>query len=480
MPPPGTTGKDDPAIANVTEDSRRVVPGSAFVAVKGDHADGKDFIADAKKAGAVVIVGEQEPGVISEKVLHVGVEDARAALGVLAHQCEGNPARNMKVIGVTGTNGKTSVACLVQCILQDAGNDTASFGTIGYRFSNEVLPAPYTTPLAEDLAALFARAHRAKQSHVVMEASSQALEQQRVAGITFDVAAFTNLTQDHLDYHGTMDAYGESKLRLFAALAEKNSCAVVNENDPFSETVRKAVNTDVVSFGTKGDCRPEKIALHADGSRFTAKTPWGTTEIQLALLGAHNMMNALCAIAVCGSLGVPLEKIANGVAAMKHVPGRFDPVDEGQDFAVIVDYAHTDDGLRNVLQAARDLCKGKVLVVFGCGGDRDRTKRPKMGLAVGALADFAILTSDNPRTEDPHRILLDAEVGLQRSEMQRNEQYTVIENREEAIFAAIDRAQPNDIVVIAGKGHEDYQIIGTERIHFDDQEVARRALKARQ
>ena len=472
--------EEDPTINNVTEDSRRVVPGTVFVAVKGKHADGHDFVAQAIRAGAVAVVGECMDGLEKQGVPYIPVHDARKALGVLAHRRQGDPARTMKVIGITGTNGKTSVACLVQRILQEAGHAAANFGTIGYRLADEILSAPYTTPLAEDLAELFARARQEQQSHVVVEASSQALEQERVAGIAFDVAAFTNLTQDHLDYHGNMETYGNAKLRLFGALSGDHAFAVINDDDPFSKTIREATTATCYSFGAKGDCQAENIALSINESRFTAKTPWGTAGIQLKLLGAHNVMNALCAVAVCGGLGVSMNTIATGLAATDRIPGRFDSVAEGQDFSVVVDYAHTEDGLRNVLQAARELCTGQLIIVFGCGGDRDRTKRPKMGAAAGELADFAILTSDNPRTEDPHRILLDVEVGLQRSGMRSEDQYNVIEQRQDAIFTAIDRACAGDMVLIAGKGHEDYQIIGTKRIHFDDQEVARRALREKQ
>ena len=471
---------EDPTIEIVTEDSRRVRPGAVFVAVKGKHVDGHDFVAHAIRAGAVAIVGERKTAPKMQDVPYVPVHDARKALGILAHRLQGDPATAMKVIGITGTNGKTTVACLVHRVLQNAGHATANFGTIGYQLADEILPAPYTTPVAEELAVLFARARQANLKHVVMEASSQALEQERVAGITFDVAAFTNLTHDHLDYHANMEEYGNAKLRLFEALSGNTPFAVINDDDPFSKKIRQATAAPCVSFGAKGDCRAEKRALAVNESRFTAKTPWGTADIHLHLLGEHNVMNALCAIAVCGALGISIDIIATGLAKTERVPGRFDSVDEGQDFAVVIDYAHTEDALRNVLQAARELCSRNLLVVFGCGGDRDRAKRPKMGAAAGELADFAILTSDNPRTEDAHRIMLDVEVGLRRSGMRQEEQYDVIEQREDAIFAAIDRAHAGDLVLIAGKGHEDYQIIGTERIHFDDREVARHALKVKQ
>lgn len=464
-------------ISNVTEDSRRAGPGTLFVAVAGTRADGHDHIADAAARGAVAVMGERKPAPPDCPVPYLRVENARRAAGLVAHRLAGDPTQAMDVVGVTGTNGKTSTARLIQAVLEGAGTPTANFGTIGHFIGGECLPAGHTTPFAEDLAAHFARARAAGCGAVVMEASSHALEQERVAGIRFRAGAFTNLTQDHLDYHGDMKQYRKAKERLFRALSGKDAFGVVNIEDPAAEHFLKACPAARLTYGKKGDCRAKDVAIGLDATRFTLKTPWGKAPVEMRLLGAHNVMNALCAAAVCGGLGVPVDAVALGLSQAPDVPGRFERVDAGQDFVVVVDYAHTEDGLRNALRAARALCKKRVICVFGCGGDRDKTKRPKMGAAAAELADFCILTSDNPRTEDPHRILLDIEVGVQRSRA-KGADYLVIEDRAEAIREAIGRARKGDLVIIAGKGHEDYQIVGTERRHFDDREQARAALEA--
>jgi len=385
----------------------------------------------------------------------------------------------MKVVGVTGTNGKSSTVYLTQSILQCAGIAAAKFGTLGYEIAGEVLPALHTTPFGEELAAIFARAKGAGISHVVMEVSSHALEQERVAGIAFSAAAFTNLTQDHLDYHRDMEAYRQAKLRLFERLSGPEAFTVVNVDDPSAEFFLRASRVRSLTYGKTGDCRAGQVRMDISGARFELITPWGTVNATLRLVGKHNVANALCAAAIAGGLEINLEQIAAGLESLTSVPGRFEAIHAGQDFYVIVDYAHTEDGLRNVLEASRSMCQGRVITVFGCGGDRDRGKRPKMGAIAARLSDLAILTSDYPRTEDPHRFLLDVEVGLQREGKRKDEDYLVIENREEAIRRGISMARSGDLVMIAGKGHENYQILGDRRIHFDDREVARAALEKR-
>ncbi|MBI4557473.1 MAG: UDP-N-acetylmuramoyl-L-alanyl-D-glutamate--2,6-diaminopimelate ligase [Candidatus Hydrogenedentes bacterium] len=466
-------------IAVVTEDSRRVVPGSVFVAARGIHADGHDYAAAAARAGAVAVIGER-PGIASlDGLPYLCVPHARKALGTLAHALAGNPTERMTVIGVTGTNGKSSTVILVHHILNACGHSTACLGTLGYRIGSELLAAPHTTPFGEDLATLFRRAADARHSHAVMEVSSHALDQERVAGIVFKVGAFTNLTQDHLDYHQNMDAYRRAKLRLFEEIVGPERFTVVNRDDASADAFISASQVPCVTFGAKGDCRATQVRTSTRGAEFRAATPWGAAEIALPLLGRHNVSNALCAIATCGGLRVSLDGIAESLRCAPPAPGRFEHVDTGQPFQVVVDYAHTEDGLRNVLQAAREICKGRIICVFGCGGDRDRSKRPKMAAVAAALADLSILTSDNPRTEDPERILLDIETGMQRVGKKKNIDYLVFVNRAEAIRRAIDTAQAGDFVMIAGKGHEDYQILGTQRIHFDDREVARDVLEGR-
>ncbi len=473
-------------VTSVTEDSRRVKPGTLFVAVKGEATDGHNFINTAVQSGAVAILGNDASRAdTAQNAPYIFHDNPRQAVALLAHELAGNPSRNMCVIGITGTNGKTSATFLVQHILKQAGVFCAKFGTLGYELGEVFVEAPHTTPFGEDLASLFAQTAQAGIDHVAMEVSSHALAQDRVAGIAFNVAAFTNLTRDHLDYHETMEAYLQAKLKLFEHVREEHRrqesqwpCfSVVNYEDLNAAHFTSVLPEQCYTFGEGGQVCAERIRLRLDGADFMLVTPWGTTEAHIRLVGRHNVLNALCAVAICGGLGIPLDKIASGLESLICVPGRFEPVQAGQDYQVVVDYAHTDDGLRNALHAARAVCEGRVICVFGCGGDRDKGKRPKMGAVAAELADYIVATSDNPRTEDPYRILLDVEVGLQRGGKCKHEDYVVIESRREAIFHAIAQARRGDLVLIAGKGHEDYQILGTERIHFDDREQALEALR---
>ncbi len=475
---PAPDGPDFEVLA-VTEDSRRIQPGTLFVAVRGEKRDGHEFAAQAAAQGAVAIAGECEGVGEMAGLPYLRVKLARQAAGVAAHALRGNPSHRLRVIGITGTNGKGCSAYLVKSILDGAGHPTANFGTLGCHIGGTTYEAAHTTPFGEDLAEIFEKALAAGMTHVVMEASSHALEQERVAGIRFNAGAFTNLTQDHLDHHGSMEDYCRAKLKLFERLEGPGAFGVVNEDDPSAKRFAQAASVACHGFGREAACRFSQPMFKPEGATFQLDTPWGSGQAFLHLLGEHNIYNALCASAICGHLGVGFEEIVAGLAALRAVPGRFEPVIAGQPFQVIVDYAHTEDGLRNVLQAARKLCTGRVITLFGCGGDRDKTKRPKMGAAAAELSDFVILTSDNPRTEDPHRILLDAEVGLQRAGKFKGDDYVVLVERREAIQLAIQKARPGDLVMIAGKGHEDYQILGTTKIHFDDREEARAALEAR-
>lgn len=466
-------------ITGVTEDSRRVRGGTLFVAVHGGHLDGHDFAQQVVQSGAVAILGDRQDITALHDVPYIYCPAPRAAAGLVAHALAGNPTRDMTVVGITGTNGKSSTAFLTQAVLQHAGHSTANFGTLGYEIAGEMQSAAHTTPFGEELALLFAQARDAGHSHVVMEVSSHALEQERIAGIRFTAGAFTNLTQDHLDYHQDMDSYRRAKLRLFERVEGAGCFTVVNADDPSASFFIEASQGRCITFGDAGECRAAQIRTQAAATHFTLHTPWGSAPVRLRLVGRHNVWNALCAAAITGGLGLPLEEVAAGLGALTRVPGRFEAVDAGQDFHVVVDYAHTDDGLRNVLEAARGLCRGRIITVFGCGGDRDKGKRPKMGAVAARLSDFCVVTSDNPRSEDPHRILLDIEVGLQREGKRKGDDYVVIETREEAIHAAIRMAQSGDLVMIAGKGHESFQIIGEERRPFDDREVARAILAER-
>lgn len=461
----------------VTEDSRRVRPGAIFVAVHGEKADGHAFVERAAGAGAVAVIGNRPDCDTACGVPYLYHANPRRALGILAHALQGNPSCAMKVAGITGTNGKSSTVLLTAAILESAGFSAAAFGTLGYVIGGDTIPAPHTTPFGEDLAALFGQARASGHSHVVMEVSSHSLEQERVAGIDFDVAAFTNLTQDHLDYHKDMESYLQAKLVLFERLEGGDRFAVVNCEDPYAEAFLRTARVPCITYGSGGDCRAADMTTDISHTQFTVITPWGEARVETALLGRHNVCNALCAIAIAGGLGIPVGQSAEGVASLKSVPGRFEHVNCGQPFQVVVDYAHTDDGLRNVLQAARGICGGKIIAVFGCGGDRDRGKRPKMAAVAAELADFAIITSDNPRTEDPERIILEIEQGMSNMGRTEGRDYVKILDRREAIREGIRRAGPGDLVMIAGKGHEDYQIIGANRIHFDDREEARAALE---
>ena len=468
----------DLPFSSITADSRKIERDGLFVALKGEKADGHAFVEQARAKGAVAVLGDREGQTELGGLPYVYVKRARRALALTAHALQENPSRAMKVIGVTGTNGKSSTVFLMRRILETCGLSTAQLGTIGYIIGDVTLDAAHTTPFAEDLAAMFRRAKDAGHTHVVMEVSSHALEQERVAGIEFDAAVFTNLTQDHLDYHENMEAYLLEKLKLFEAVRGEDAFTVVNNEDPFAGRFAGISRVPCYRYGRGGDVRALDVRIEARRTSYRVVSPWGAEEISMNLLGSHNVSNALAAITACGALGLPMSRIARGVEALASVPGRFEHVDVGQDFQVIVDYAHTEDGLRNVLQAAREICSGRVIVVFGCGGDRDRGKRPKMASVAAELSDYSIVTSDNPRTESPERIVLDVVVGLQKAGKKRGEEYCVIVDRAEAIQHALDAARPGDLVMIAGKGHEDYQIINSERIHFDDREVARNLLKA--
>ncbi len=470
----------DVSFTSVSEDSRRAGPGALFVAASGEHADGHDYAAQAVASGAVAVLGARKGIEVFAGAPYVYAEHPRRALGIAAHALAGDPSRAMTVIGITGTNGKTSSVLMTAQLLNHARRPAAVFGTVGYTIGGETIDARHTTPFGEELAALFARARDAGMTHVAMEASSHAIEQERIAGIRFKVAAFTNLTQDHLDYHRDMDTYLRAKLALFERVEGDDAFTVVNLADSSAKAFIAASKARCITVNTpRADCRAENIRFEAQRSLFHAYTPWGDIECTLPLLGRHNVANALGVIAICGGLGLSLGEIADGLASLPQVPGRFEQVDAGQPFQVVVDYAHTDDGLRNVLQAARAICRGRVIVVFGCGGDRDKGKRPKMGAAAAELANRIIVTSDNPRSEDPERIMLDIEVGLQRAGKRKGDDYEMVLDRTEAIQRAIGIARAGDLVLIAGKGHETYQIFADRRIHFDDREVVRAILEAR-
>jgi UDP-N-acetylmuramoyl-L-alanyl-D-glutamate--2,6-diaminopimelate ligase len=475
----------NPDITGVQYDSRKVREGDAFVAMRGESSDGNAYIDRAIAAGAAAVVSDSaseqpRPGTGWAQVPH-----GRRALARISANFYRRPAEKLAITGITGTNGKSTTAFLLESILQAERRKTALIGTIEYHVAGEVLPAPHTTPEALELNQIFARAVAHGVSDVAMEVSSHALAQERVYGIPFDVAVFTNLTRDHLDYHQSMEEYFAAKRALFEGCGtDAPRVAVLNLDDESGRELVKfsrKQGSQVVTYGfSEGDFHAEQVQITSKGSRFQLVTPAETLPLWTPLMGRVNVYNVLAAAAAGWARKCSGEAIIHSVAALARVPGRFEQVDCGQPFTVVVDYAHTDDALRNLTSLAREFVsqaggKGRVITLFGCGGDRDRSKRPLMGEAAGRGSDFVVLTSDNPRSEDPLTIMNDAMVGLQRSGL-RN--YTMEPDRRTAIGVAIKQAGPGDIVLIAGKGHEKVQASREGTVAFDDVEVARETLAA--
>jgi UDP-N-acetylmuramoyl-L-alanyl-D-glutamate--2,6-diaminopimelate ligase len=473
----------NPGISAVEYDSRRVRPGTLFVAMKGETSDGNRFIDQAVSSGAVAVVtdsGTETPraGVAWAQVVH-----GRRALARLSANFYQRPAERLASTGITGTNGKSTTAFLSESILQADGRKTALVGTIEYHVAGKILPAPHTTPESLELNRILGEALSEGVTEAVMEVSSHALEQQRVFGVPFDVAVFTNLTRDHLDYHGTMEKYFQSKKVLFEGCGtEAPRAAVLNLDDEYGRQLEKFCkrkSSVVLTYGlNSGDFHAESVEVTPRGTRFQMITPHGKIEIWSSMIGQVNIYNVLAASAAAYARDCSAASIAEGIFNLASVPGRFERMDCGQPFTVVVDYAHTDDALRNLTALARDFVvraglKGKVITLFGCGGDRDRAKRPLMGEAAGRGSDFVVLTSDNPRSEDPLAIINDAVVGLQKS----GTKYAMEPDRRKAIALAIAQASPGDIVLLAGKGHEKTQTTKQGAIAFDDVDVAVDALK---
>ena len=469
----------NPEITEVEYDSRRVKPGNVFVAMRGESSDGNRFIEQAISAGAVAIVTDSD--LTSNKTAWAKVLHGRRALAGISANFYGRPVEKLAITGITGTNGKSTTTFLLESILRAAGRKTALIGTIEYHVAGKVLPAPHTTPEPLDLQRIFHDAVGAGTSEVAMEVSSHALVQQRTFGIPFDVAVFTNLTRDHLDYHKTMDEYFAAKRLLFErSEAGRPRVAVLNVDDESGTQLVKfcrAQGTKIVTYAlAKSDFRAANVEISVNGSKFELITPEGAIAVRSPLIGRVNIYNILAASAAAWSRDCSAEDIRAGVERLARVPGRFERVDCGQPFTVVVDYAHTDDALRNLTLLAREFVKpvnGRVITVFGCGGDRDRAKRPLMGEAAGNGSDFVVLTSDNPRSEDPLAIINDAVVGLQRS----GAKYASEPDRQAAIQLAITEARGGDIVLIAGKGHEKLQVAKGKSLPFDDRNVAARALE---
>jgi UDP-N-acetylmuramoyl-L-alanyl-D-glutamate--2,6-diaminopimelate ligase len=465
-------GDLDVEILGLAYDSREVFPGCLFFAIRGTRTDGNRFVPKAIARGAAAVVSALPP-IPSLLSPWIQVDDERAALAVMAGNFYGHPTEKLHLIGITGTNGKTTTTYLVESILKEAGRPAAVFGTIEYRGPGFEFPAERTTPEAPDLEKLFRKVTDAGWEHAVMEVSSHAIAMKRVQDLRFEIAVFTNLSRDHLDFHGDMDSYFLVKKRLFDGMSGgAPRVMVLNSDDPRYEELRKINPSNVISYGMQlaADIRPLSHQFAWEGTEAQYQTPLGQLNVRTSLMGKPNLLNIGAAIGVGVALGVPADAILRGIQQLPNVPGRFEPVNAGQPFRVIVDYAHTDDALQKLMQSARDITAGRLIVVFGCGGERDRTKRPAMGQIAARESDYAIVTSDNPRSEDPMAIIREIEAGM------TNGKYRVIVDRREAIRAALAEAREGDTVVIAGKGHEPYQTIGTTSHPFDDRVVARELL----
>jgi UDP-N-acetylmuramoyl-L-alanyl-D-glutamate--2,6-diaminopimelate ligase len=465
-------------VRGLAYDSRQVKPGDVFIALKGLKAAGADFAADAIRRGAVAVVADRSPDTAAS-VPWVVVPDARAALAALAAEFFGHPSRAMQVVGITGTNGKTTTAYLLRAVFESAGKKCGLLGTVTYSVGDAELAASRTTPEAPDVQRMFRQMVDAGCRACVMEVSSHALALRRVDDTAFAAAVFTNLTRDHLDYHGDMESYFTAKRRLFEMLPP-GAPSAINLDDPRGESLRKTVSAPVTyAINKQADVTPGPLTLTFEGLEFDARTPSGPVHVRSRLVGRPNVSNILATIAVATALDVPAAAIERGLSSLTGVPGRFEVVSTSKDdITVVIDYAHTDDALKNLLETARPLAPARVITMFGCGGDRDRTKRPLMGAVAVRLSDVVVMTSDNPRTEDPVRIIEEIKRGIPAASDRTAATFTIVDRRE-AIQFAIRKAEPGDLVLLAGKGHEHSQTIGTEELPFDEAAIAREALERR-
>lgn len=473
------SGETAVEIAAIHYDSRRVQPGSIFVCISGFKTDGHQYVQKAVAGGAAAILVEKDLALWPEQVTVIKTEDTRTALGVLASNFFGRPSSHLKVIGVTGTNGKTTTTHLIRAILEEAGEKTAIMGTLYARVGDCERDLGHTTPEAVEIEEFMAFSREQGARYLAMEVSSHALDLHRVDQIDFHAGIITNLTQDHLDYHHTMENYRQAKLKLFGMIPfGKGRYCVVNEDDPCAPEFKAVPATQCITFGVKNqaDIMAADITLSLTGSRFTVKYGQDNFIVNIRLIGLFSVYNALAAIACAFGEGISPGIIKSALEKVQGVPGRFEQVPSKHDFTVIVDYAHTPDGLENILQIGRQITEKRMITVFGCGGDRDRSKRPLMGEIAARYSDFCVVTSDNPRSEEPADIINDIVPGLERVE---NSRYAVIIDRREAIRHAIHLARTGDLVIIAGKGHETYQLVKGQVLDFDDRRVAAEILQER-
>jgi len=480
LPTKTVLGRLPDTVTGLASDSRKVEPGAMFVAVPGFKQDGRTFIPEALHRGAAVVVTEGEDPLPGETRARILVPSVREALARLADAYFGHPSGRLTVVGITGTNGKTTTSYLVEALLKAKGMRPGVVGTIQYRVGDRELPAGQTTPEPVELQSLLAGMVDAGVRGVAMEVSSHALALHRVDGIAFDVGVFTNLTQDHLDFHGSLEAYRQAKARLFVLLAgggKPRPTAVINADDPAGRSMTEGLDLTILTYGmgSSAQIHPRRFTSGIDGISLEAETPAGPLSLRSSLIGEHNVMNLLAALGVGLALGMSPAIVAGALQPVASVPGRFEQVKAGQPFLVVVDYAHTPDALLRVLTTARKLTTARLGVVFGCGGDRDRGKRPIMGGIAARLSDRVWITSDNPRSEDPLAIMAEIETGLVRAGP-ASDRHVMISDRRAAIRDALAWARPGDAVVIAGKGHETYQIIGSELFPFDDRAVTRQVL----
>jgi len=467
---------EDFEVKGIACDSKKTLDNYIFVAIKGTHEDGHRFIREAQDKGAkaIIVQGRRfRPKGQENNIPLIRVDDTRKALAKLAAEFYGQPSSKLKVVGITGTNGKTTVSYLIEALLKEANCRPAVIGTVNYRFKDKVFPSKNTTPGPIEVQSMLSQMQSEGVNYAIMEVSSHALDQERVRDINFHSAIFTNLTQDHLDYHKTLESYFKAKCKLFKDL-NSHSFGIINHDDKYGIKIKRLTKAQVFTYGIdkKADIMAKGIRSDITQTEFVLVNNKKEINFRTPLIGRHNIYNILASVSWALKAGLDLELIKSAIEKFSYVPGRLERIDFEGDFFVFVDYAHTEDALENVINSLRQLSSKRILVVFGCGGERDKTKRPKMGRVVSKLADYAIITNDNPRGEDPQKIIDDIKKGIRRNN------YCVIPERLEAIRKSLSLAKTGDIVLIAGKGHENYQILKDRSINFDDREVVRECLKS--